>query len=249
MAKLNAFLLNNMAGKTTKSQDITKEEPRCESTSHQVESPVTSGVDSTNESSVAKQEISVQTVDSCLPVNYKEDDHPNIPSYNIKPFPWSTTHNDPKEEEEPQSSPPDLEVAAEQYYNWHGKEEPLTYHDVQEAPQIYHQVQSSIENAHEDDTIPLVDQSSDDDMNHDMNLSSDESDDQGVVIVVDNSNIYIGAQECASANNASEKKRHVRVKLQNLVKILEKNRLKERTFVCGSSPPATEHVWDIYRWD
>ncbi|KAK3739184.1 hypothetical protein QZH41_017335, partial [Actinostola sp. cb2023] len=88
-----------------------------------------------------------------------------------------------------------------------------------------------------------------DEISHEINVSLHESHDpsKGVVIVVDNSNIYIGAQECASANNASDRKRHVRVKLQNLVKILENNRLKERTFVCGSSPPATEHVWDVYR--
>lgn len=68
-----------------------------------------------------------------------------------------------------------------------------------------------------------------------------------IIVAIDNSNIYIGAQECASLVNAGDRKRHVRVKLQNLVKILEKERLKVRGFACGSSPPATEHVWDVYR--
>lgn len=96
--------------------------------------------------------------------------------------------------------------------------------------------------------VQQADQVKDTQMNQTSSLSSGNQDDtKGAVIVVDNSNIYIGAQECASAYNAGERKRHVRVKLQNLVKILEKNRSKERTFVCGSSPPATEHVWDVYR--
>lgn len=96
--------------------------------------------------------------------------------------------------------------------------------------------------------IQQADQVKDTAMNQSSSSSSASQDDtKGAVIVVDNSNIYIGAQECASAYNVGERKRHVRVKLQNLVKILEKNRSKERTFVCGSSPPATEHVWDVYR--
>ena len=69
----------------------------------------------------------------------------------------------------------------------------------------------------------------------------------GVVVGVDNSNIYIGAQECASMVNPGDRKRHVRLKLQNLVRILERERLKMRGFACGSSPPATEHVWEVYR--
>ncbi|XP_031559540.1 uncharacterized protein LOC116295765 [Actinia tenebrosa] len=97
-------------------------------------------------------------------------------------------------------------------------------------------------------SVQQADQVKDTQMNQTSSSSSGSQDvTKGAVIVVDNSNIYIGAQECASAYNAGERKRHVRVKLQNLVKILEKNRSKERTFVCGSSPPATEHVWDIYR--
>ena len=69
-----------------------------------------------------------------------------------------------------------------------------------------------------------------------------------LVVAIDNSNIYIGAQECASMMNPSDRKRHVRVKLQNLVKILEKERAKVRGFACGSSPPATEHIWEVYRY-
>ena len=69
----------------------------------------------------------------------------------------------------------------------------------------------------------------------------------GMVVAIDNSNIYIGAQECASVVNAGDRKRHVRVKLQNLVRILEKERTKTRGFAGGSSPPATENVWEVYR--
>ena len=69
-----------------------------------------------------------------------------------------------------------------------------------------------------------------------------------MVVAIDNSNIYIGAQECASMVNTGDRKRHVRVKLQNLVRILEKERTKTRGFAGGSSPPATEHVWEVYRW-
>ena len=69
----------------------------------------------------------------------------------------------------------------------------------------------------------------------------------GIVVGVDNSNIYIGAQECASMVNPGDRKRHVRLKLQNLVRILERERSKMRGFACGSSPPATEHVWEVYR--
>lgn len=68
-----------------------------------------------------------------------------------------------------------------------------------------------------------------------------------LIVAIDNSNIYIGAQECASMVHTGDRKRHVRVKLQNLVRILEKERTKIRGFACGSSPPATEHVWDVYR--
>lgn len=69
----------------------------------------------------------------------------------------------------------------------------------------------------------------------------------GIVVGIDNSNIYIGAQECASMVNPGDRKRHVRLKLQNLVRILERERTKMRGFACGSSPPATEHVWEVYR--
>ena len=70
-----------------------------------------------------------------------------------------------------------------------------------------------------------------------------------ILVVIDNSNIYIGAQECASSINANDRKRNVRVKLQHLVKILERGRIKDRAFACGSSPPACEPVWDVYRYE
>ena len=69
----------------------------------------------------------------------------------------------------------------------------------------------------------------------------------GIVVGIDNSNIYIGAQECASMVNPGDRKRHVRLKLQNLIRILERERSKMRGFACGSCPPATEHVWEVYR--
>ena len=71
---------------------------------------------------------------------------------------------------------------------------------------------------------------------------------QDILVVIDNSNIYIGAQEYASSVNPSDRKRNVRVKLQHLVKILERGRNKGRAFACGSSPPSTETVWEMYRW-
>jgi hypothetical protein len=68
-----------------------------------------------------------------------------------------------------------------------------------------------------------------------------------LVIVVDNSNIFIGAQECASLLNPNERKRHIRVKIQQLVKVFQSGRVVSRAFVQGSSPPTTEQVWEVYR--
>ena len=68
-----------------------------------------------------------------------------------------------------------------------------------------------------------------------------------LVIVVDNSNIFIGAQECASLLNPNERKRHIRVKIQQLVKVFQRGRVVSRAFVQGSSPPTTEQVWEVYR--
>ena len=68
-----------------------------------------------------------------------------------------------------------------------------------------------------------------------------------LVIVVDNSNIFIGAQECSTIVNPHERKRNIRVKIQQLVKVFQKGRVVCRAFVQGSSPPTTEQVWEVYR--
>lgn len=68
-----------------------------------------------------------------------------------------------------------------------------------------------------------------------------------VVIVVDNSNVFIGAQECATILNPYERKRNVRIKIQQLVKVFQKGRTVSRAFVQGSSPPKTDQVWEVYR--
>jgi hypothetical protein len=68
-----------------------------------------------------------------------------------------------------------------------------------------------------------------------------------LVIVVDNSNIFIGAQECSTLLNPNERKRNIRVKIQQLVKVFQRGRNVSRAFVQGSSPPTTEQVWEVYR--
>ncbi|XP_028392902.1 uncharacterized protein LOC114517404 [Dendronephthya gigantea] len=68
-----------------------------------------------------------------------------------------------------------------------------------------------------------------------------------LVIVVDNSNVFIGAQECAVRHNPNERKRNIRVKIQQLVKVFQRERMVSRAFVQGSSPPMTEQVWQVYR--
>ena len=81
---------------------------------------------------------------------------------------------------------------------------------------------------------------------HNLTLATEEM--QEIVVAVDNSNIFIGAQECASLLNPKERKRHIRVKIQQLVKVLERGRTLSRAFVQGSSPPSTEQVWEVYRY-
>ena len=81
---------------------------------------------------------------------------------------------------------------------------------------------------------------------HNTDIGNKQSSD--LVIVVDNSNIFIGAQECATAVNPHEKKRNIRVKIQQLVKVFQKGRIVCRAFVQGSSPPITEQVWEVYRY-
>lgn len=96
-----------------------------------------------------------------------------------------------------------------------------------------------------DDGLNLTYHSSENNNNYSTTELSTKPD--SILVVVDNSNIYIGAQECASSVNVSDRKRNVRVKLQHLVKILERGRNKDRAFACGSSPPASEPVWEVYR--
>lgn len=69
-----------------------------------------------------------------------------------------------------------------------------------------------------------------------------------MVVAIDNSNIYIGVQECVSMVNLGDRKRYVRVKLQNFVRIFEKDRIKMRGFVCGFSLFVIEYVWEVYRY-
>ena len=76
-------------------------------------------------------------------------------------------------------------------------------------------------------------------------LENPESND--AVIVIDNSNVFIGAREAACALNAKLRPRHVKVRLQALAQVLENGRNVTKRFACGSSPPANEHVWDVYR--
>ncbi len=68
------------------------------------------------------------------------------------------------------------------------------------------------------------------------------------IIMIDNSNIFIGAREAACATNPKLKPKHVKVRLQALAQVLEKDRNVTKRFAGGSSPPANEHVWDIYRY-
>lgn len=67
------------------------------------------------------------------------------------------------------------------------------------------------------------------------------------LVVIDNSNVFIGAREAACALNPRLRPRHVKVRLQALAQVLEKGRKVTKRFACGSSPPANEHVWDVYR--
>lgn len=260
-AKLNLFLTNDMPRTTEKSQETKNSVAVKDANSYHQIVVTEEGMNVANgERNIEKQEISVQTVDSRLLVNDLEDGEQSGPGSNhLQTIPWCLPHVDLKEHQPTNSNYPDLEVLKDSQlplYNCQSGPESLMYYNFQ-GVQDYHEVQHIAEdnnqanynqprgedNIFDKDTITEAEYGA---ITQDMTISSDEQS-KGVVIVVDNSNIYIGAQECASASNAHDRKRHVRVKLQNLVKILEKNRLKERTFVCGSSPPATEHVWDVYR--
>lgn len=70
---------------------------------------------------------------------------------------------------------------------------------------------------------------------------------QSIVVVVDNSNIFIGARETVCNAHAQIKPKHVKLRLQQLLNVAENKRKVARGFTAGSSPPASEHVWDIYR--
>jgi len=67
------------------------------------------------------------------------------------------------------------------------------------------------------------------------------------LVVIDNSNVFIGAREAACMLNPKLRPRHVKVRLQALTEVLELGRNVTKRFVCGSSPPANESVWDVYR--
>lgn len=128
---------------------------------------------------------------------------------------------------------------------------------LSELSQTHSYVESSKESSTTATEIPNVVQSSKNDPSihtrtdilKEVSHSPTASNSDGIIVAIDNSNIYIGAQECASAVNPGDRKGKVRVKLQNLVRILEQTRSKARGFAYGSSPPATEQVWDVYRYD
>ena len=73
--------------------------------------------------------------------------------------------------------------------------------------------------------------------------------DDMIVVVVDNSNIFIGARETVCSAHAQEqiKPKHVKLRLQELLNVAEHNRHVTRGFTAGSSPPASEQVWEVYR--
>lgn len=70
-------------------------------------------------------------------------------------------------------------------------------------------------------------------------------------IVVDNSNVYIGAQNILNKDtNKVELDPCIRVNVTILAKILEENKLKsdiQTRIVGGSSLKKNEHVWDIWK--
>ena len=70
-----------------------------------------------------------------------------------------------------------------------------------------------------------------------------------VVVVVDNSNIFIGARETVCSAHAQEqiKPKHVKLRLQQLLGVAENNRRVTRGYTAGSSPPTSEQVWEVYR--
>lgn len=86
---------------------------------------------------------------------------------------------------------------------------------------------------------------------NDGNLSSKPNNTllQSIVVVVDNSNIFIGARETVCNTHAQIKPKHVKLRLQQLLSVAENKRKVSRGFTAGSSPPVSDHVWDIYRLD
>ena len=69
-----------------------------------------------------------------------------------------------------------------------------------------------------------------------------------IVVVVDNSNVFIGARETVCiAHSQQIKPKHVKLRLQQLLSVAESGRKVTRGFTAGSSPPASEQVWDVYR--
>ncbi len=67
-------------------------------------------------------------------------------------------------------------------------------------------------------------------------------------IVVDNSNLFIGAQQGQGENGIQDFA--IRINVGNLVKIIEKNKKAENIktrIVGGSKPPPTSKVWDEWK--
>ncbi|XP_057303440.1 uncharacterized protein LOC130640873 [Hydractinia symbiolongicarpus] len=69
-----------------------------------------------------------------------------------------------------------------------------------------------------------------------------------IVVVIDNSNIFIGAREAACHEKSGIRPRHVKLKLIQLLHIAEEGRKVTRGIAGASSPTTTSAaVWDIYR--
>lgn len=70
-----------------------------------------------------------------------------------------------------------------------------------------------------------------------------------IVVVIDNSNIFIGAREAACHEKSGIRPRHVKLKLSQLLHVAEEGRKVTRGYAGASSPATTSTaVWDIYRY-
>ena len=108
----------------------------------------------------------------------------------------------------------------------------------------------STEHEVDDDQHPFRAQRSNSDADMNMGATTPTSiPTDTVVVVVDNSNIFIGARETVCSAHAQEqiKPKHVKLRLQQLLSVAENNRRVTRGYTAGSSPPTSEQVWEVYR--